>query len=179
MSFNFKNRVRLGVEALEDRVLADAKLPIMPAALGNLAVVRTAVAPVSQVLTDMTAAVIPAKAATAAKDASAGWMYTAFTLINNSNATVAYSIKWGAGSWTSYTLAPHQGRTQYIGGLNQTATISYDKSFAPGYQDQEYTLTGTNITFPAGFYLTTPTPSYGAGTHYTFGNVSGGVQLYS
>jgi hypothetical protein len=63
--------------------------------------------------------------------------------------------------------------------LNQTATISYDRSFAKGYQNQEYKLTGTTVTFPVGFYLVTPTPSYGAGHHYTFGNVSGGVQLYS
>jgi len=175
MSYNTKNRVCLTVESLEGRVLADAKMPVViPAAVANLAVIRPAVDHVPQVMTSLAAAVQTKAAAT-----NAGFQYTAFTIDNNSNATVAYSIKWGNGSWTNYTIAPHKSRTHYIGGLNQKATISYDKSFVSSYQEQQYQLTGSNISYPAGFYLTTPTPSLGAGHHYAFGNVSGGVQLYS
>jgi hypothetical protein len=163
------------VEGLEGRLLADAKVPFaVPTSLGNFAVARTLVNQNPQVITDIT----PATQLKTAS-ASAGFQYTAFTIVNNSTATVAYSIKWGNGNWTSYALAAHQSRTHYIAALNQSATISYDKSFAPGYQDQEYHLSGTNITFPTGFYLVQPTPSVGAGHHYTFGNVPGGVQMYS
>ena len=179
MAFNAKNRVRLTVENLEGRVLADAKMPfVMPTPVTNLAVVHTAAFQAPQITTGLTAAV-QTNAATLATPASASYQYTAFTIDNNSSATVAYSIKWGNGSWKSYTLAPHKSLTHYISGLNQKATISYDKSFAPGYQEQQYQLTGSNITYPAGFYLLTPTPPAGAGRHYSFGNVSGGVQLYS
>ncbi len=174
-----RNHARLNLESLEGRVLADAKMPIaMPAALGNAALVRTVNDPAPQIANGLSSAATPMHAAPMSA-ANSGYQYTAFTIVNNSNATVAYSIEWGNGSWTSFTIAPHQERTHWFPALNEKATISYDKSFAAGYQDQRYTLTGTNITFPAGFYLVQPTPSLGSGHQYTFGNVSGGVQLYS
>ena len=63
--------------------------------------------------------------------------------------------------------------------MNQKATISYDKIFSPGFQEQRYALTGNNVAFPAGFYLVQPTPSLSSGRAYTFKGVSNGVQLYS
>src|SRR5690242_12300873 len=105
MSLNRNNRVRLTVESLEGRLLADAKMPVVvPAAAANLAVVHTAVDSVSQVITGLPAAT-QTKSAAAATAANAGFAYTAFTIDNNSNATVGYSIKWGNGGWTSYTIA--------------------------------------------------------------------------
>jgi hypothetical protein len=173
VSATAKNRLGSVLEGLEGRVLADAKMPVvMPPAMGNVAVVQTAISHGHQLLAGPKAVVSP-------KSVNSGFQFTALTIVNNSNATVAYSIKWGNGNWTSYTLAPHYQRTHYIAGLNQSATISYDKSFAAGYQAQQYVLPGTNITFPAGFYLVDPTPSVGSGHHYTFANVSGGVQLYA
>jgi hypothetical protein len=105
MSFNSKSRLRLTVEELEGRLLADAKLPVMPAALSNFAVVRTGVTPVPQVLIDPVTAA-PSKAAALTTAASAGYKYTAFTIVNNSSVSVNYSIEWGNGGWKSYTLAP-------------------------------------------------------------------------
>ncbi|MEI8376088.1 MAG: hypothetical protein WCJ35_24985 [Planctomycetota bacterium] len=180
-----RSRRLCGFEALESRTVMSAS-PV--AALARLPSPNNLVVPTAA----LTATAAPLAAASSASvtrasvsagvalhTASAGWQYTAFSVVNNSTATVAYSIKWGNGSWTKFTLVPHSTRTHYIQTPNQTATISYDKSFASGYQEQQYRLTGTNITFPPGFYLVAPTPAFGAGKHYTFGNISGGVRLYS
>ena len=117
--------------------------------------------------------------AVARPSATSPFQYSAITIINRSTAKITYNFEWGNGAWTSYTLTPGQERVHYISALNQTATISYDKVFSPGYQVQQYKLPGNNVTIPAGLYLVQPTPSVSSGRAYTFKNVSNGVQLYS
>lgn len=168
-----KNRTRLGLEDLEGRELADAKpLGIVAAPLGTAAVSRTeatnpnVVRPASP--SPLGAAIAPGS-----------YVYTAFTIKNTTGGTVNFSISWGNGPAKNYSLPAGYEQTYYIGGLNQVATLHYDKSFAAGYQDQSYSLPGQNIVYPPGFYLVQPTPGLGAGKLYTFASVPNGVQLYS
>ena len=111
--------------------------------------------------------------------ATSSYQYTAITLKNSTKSTVNYSFQWSNGSWTNYSLAANQQRVHYIRALNQSATISFDKSFAAGVQEQRYSLAGRNIVRSSGYYLVEPTPTVGEGKLYTFKSVSNGVQLYS
>jgi hypothetical protein len=170
-----KNRFQPTMTNLEGRCMADAKVVgamMLPA--GGPIVARpipVEVAPVS--MTGQVALPV------AKLSAVSGYQYTAISITNRSTATITFNLEWGNGAWTRYTLKPGYQQLYYIGALNQTATISYDKSFAPGFQEQRYKLTGNNVAFPPGFYLVTPTPSFSQGRAYTFKNVPGGVQLYS
>jgi hypothetical protein len=105
--------------------------------------------------------------------------YTAITLSNPTTATIGYKFMWPNGTWTNYTLTAGQRRVHYINGLNQAATIAFDKSFSAGYQEQRYSLTGRNVTRAAGLYLVEPVPTVAEGRLYTFQRVTNGVQLYS
>jgi len=124
-------------------------------------------------------AAAPMAVAAAPMAATSAFQYTAVTIKNSTNGTVNYSFEWGNGAWTKYSLSPGQLRVHYIRALKQVATISYDKSFAPGIQEQRYTLAGKSITRTPGFYLVEPTPTIGEGQLYTFKGVFNGVQLYS
>lgn len=111
--------------------------------------------------------------------AAAAHQYTAITIRNNTTGTVNYSYRWTNGTWKSFSLAPGQSRVHFIRSLSRTAQLSYDRSFASGIQEQRYTLTGNNIVRPDAFYLREATPGISEGRLYTFGRVTGGIQLYS
>jgi hypothetical protein len=170
-----KTRFQPAVTGLENRWMADAKMVgalITP--VGDAPVAR----PVPVEVAPLSMATQP-RLAVAAQSATAGYQYTAITIINRSTATITYNFEWGNGAWKTITLKPGYEELHYIPGLNQTATIDFDKVYSPGYQDQRYRLTGNNVSFPAGYYLVQPTPSFSSGRAYTFQNVPGGVQLYS
>jgi hypothetical protein len=174
-SMTKKTRFQPAMISLEGRCMADAKMVgALIAHAGGATVARPVPVEVAPLSMAGQAGLPVAK-----PSAVSGYQYTAITITNSSTARITYNFQWGNGTWTSYTLTPGQQRVHYISALNQTATISYDKSFAPGLQEQRYKLAGNNVTFPPGFYLVQPTPSFSSGRAYTFKGVPNGVQLYS
>jgi hypothetical protein len=170
-----KNRVRPALVDLEGRVMADAKMVgAFARAVGDLAVARPLPVEVTRMSFAGQSATPVAKPA-----AESGDQYTAITIKNSTSGPLNYSFRWGNGTWTNYTLTPGQQRLHYIRSLNQVATVAYDKSFAPGVQEQRYTLAGRNIVRVPGLYFVEPIPSVGEGRLYTFKGVPNGVQLYS
>ena len=175
MSDKKKNRARPTLVNLEGRVMADAKMVgAFAGAVGN----HVALHPVAVEVSPMSFAG-PSTTPAIKSAAQSTFQYTAITIRNSTKGTVNYSFWWGNGTSTKYALTPGQSRVNYISALNRAATISYDKSFAPGIQEQRYVLAGKNISRCAGFYLVEPTPTVGEGKLYTFKSVSNGVQLYS
>jgi hypothetical protein len=167
---------RPALDSLEGRVVTDAKMAgVLVGPVADHAVSRPVPVEVAPMSMTSHAAFSIVKQA----DQNGWYQYTAISITNRSTATINFSLEWGNGPWKSYTLKPGYQQLYYIGALNQTATISFDKSFAAGFQEQRYKLTGNNASFPPGLYLTTPIPSFSQGRAYTFQNVSGGVQLYS
>jgi hypothetical protein len=117
--------------------------------------------------------------AAAVTSAASPYQYSVVSIKNSTSNPVHFSLRFGSGPWANFTLNPGQERAYYVHGLNQVATISFDKSFAPGFQEQRYSLASRNVVFPPGFYLVDPTPSAGSGKLYTFKGVPNGVQLYA
>ena len=175
MSDNKKSRVRPAVVELEGRVMADAKMVgAFVGAVNDLAVSRPVPVEFTRLSLASSSAIQAVKAA-----AVSSYQFTAVTIKNSSTATLTYNFRWGNGATTNYSLPPGLQRVHYIRSLNQVATITYDKSFATGFQEQHYTLAGKNIVRLAGFYLVEPTPTVAEGRLYTFKGVPNGVQLYS
>lgn len=158
MSNAFKNRTRLSLEDLEGRTLADAKvLGAVAAPLGE-AVVRTASVQASSIGFDMPIT------------------YSVVTLKNTTTATIGMKFSWDGVHWSSHTLTPGQTWFYWTAKPNVTGQISFDKSFATGYQEQKYSLPSKNFV-GGGFADIMPQASNGK--IYTFKGVLNGVQLYS
>lgn len=174
MSDSKKNRVRPALVELEDRVMADGKaVQAFAASTGHLAIIPPAVEVARMNFASPSATHVARPAAVSS------YQYTAITIKNSTNLRLNYSFRWNNGSWTNYGLTAGQQRVHYIRALNLAAAIAYDKSFSPGVQNQQYSLTGRNIVRQPGFYLVEPTPSVGEGKLYTFKRVTNGVQLYA
>jgi hypothetical protein len=61
-------------------------------------------------------------------------------LRNKTGAPIKYSLQFPGQPRRAYTLAPSSSRLHWARGQNVAATINFDRSFAPGYQDQAHVL---------------------------------------
>jgi hypothetical protein len=104
-------------------------------------------------------------------------VYSAVTLKNNSKATIAYKISWPGVAEKSYTLKPGQSRVHWLDRSNTTARITYDKSFATGYQAQKYSLPSRDFV-GGGFAGLLPKTKDGALYVFKYNSAHTGVQLY-
>ncbi len=177
MTTKLNLRARPCLESLESRELLDAgglthlTAPIVPAA--HLSTLTPA--PLQVIHANPTAPTQSVRAPGAGFDETI--LYSAVTLRNTTNATIAYSFYWPGAGWKSYTLGPHQSRVHYIDSANLTAQISYDRSFAAGYQDQRYNLPSENFV-GGGFAGLTPQVGNGSVYSFYYTQNHSGVQLY-
>ena len=71
---------------------------------------------------------------------SAGSVVSVVSIENRSQGTINYSLQWPGTSMQSFTVPAGTTRWHWVGGSRVNATISFDKSYLPGYQEQRYTL---------------------------------------
>src|SRR5262249_55523871 len=92
-------------------------------------------------------------------------VYSTVTIRNQTASPVNYYIMWPGGSWQLFTVAANSSRIHWMAGQGLTAKISFDRSFASGYQEQTYNLTTRD--FCGGW--SNPKPSHNAdGMQYYF-----------
>jgi hypothetical protein len=104
-------------------------------------------------------------------------VYSAVTLRNTTNATIAYKISWPGVASKSYTLMAGKSRVHWIDDPNITAKITYDKSFAAGYQSQTYSLPSRNYV-GGGFAGLLPQIKHGMPYVFKYTAAKTGVQLF-
>jgi len=73
---------------------------------------------------------------------------TELKITNRNSSTVYYSLRWGSGSWYSYSLSPGYYRTHWCSGCGTTATVQFDWRFSSGYQSaSRYVYKGSEYEF--------------------------------
>jgi len=165
MAATFSLRARPQVEGLERRELLSAAPTLLKPA--PLAAAQARVLTADPVLIDYGPHVRSTMSA-------ATTVYSTVTIRNQTASPVNYYLMWPGGSWQAFTVAANSSRIHWMAGQNLTAKISFDRSFASGYQEQTYNLTTRDF---AGGGWSGLKPSHNAdGMQYCFtrnGNNSG------
>src|SRR6185503_19666739 len=59
---------------------------------------------------------------------------------NRTSTVLHYQLKWQGTAWQSFAVQPGKTELHWMNGSKQSASIRYDWSFKPGYQEQSYAL---------------------------------------
>lgn len=161
----------LKVENLEGREMLDAKM--MSAVLPAAAEMRR-VAQVQPMQIDYGTALQAAPATSGSYYYNA--VPTSVVTIRNPTANrVNYYIMWPGTGWTQFSVEAYSSRMHWTAGSNKVASISFDKSFAAGYQKQTYNLTSRDFAATAW-----TTPKYNTdGMQYYFKANRYGLGLFA
>jgi hypothetical protein len=172
MAATFSLRARPQIESLERREMLDAKLPTLSAVA--LAAAQTRVATSQPMQIDYGTAL---SATASHPTATMTTVYSTVTIRNQTASNVSYYIAWPGVAKQLYTVKANSSMIHWMNGSNVTATISFDYSFANGYQDQTYNLTSRDF---AGSSSMKPSQNAdGMQYYFTRNSANNGLCLYA
>ena len=120
---------------------------------------------------------VAAQNQTAASAPSAVTIYSVVTIRNETNNIIYYSLQWPGSNSTDFSVAPYSSRIHWGTGENVTPTIKYDWSFAPGYQEQSYSLTSRDFAGGGSTGLTPSRNTDGMQYYFTLNSTETGLEL--
>jgi hypothetical protein len=174
MAATLSLRARPQIEALERRELLDAKLPALNAVA--LATAQTRVMTSSPMQIDYGTAL---HAPGATPTATMTTIYSTVTIRNQTPSRVSYYISWPGSQQQLFTVEANSSMIHWMTGSNVAATISFDKSFATGYQDQTYNLTTRDFAGGGALSLRPSRNTDGMQYYFTRNSTNTGLNLYA
>jgi hypothetical protein len=179
MSLRTKRSFGLEVESLQVRELLSAN--VLAAGLHlptDAAHAALTAAPMAVDYGSALKSTAPSHVAQAAIGFDQTYTVSVVTIQNRTANTVNFQLQWPGTAWYSYSLKPGETRLYWITGSQKSALIRYDCSYAPGYQEQSWTL--TSKSFAAGGFadLTPSRATDGQQYYFTTNAANTGLSFY-